>query len=146
MSSKCRSCGSRIGFGGGSLIGIHGRGGKGTKLKDITPAFDAKPAFDLVAHLERQKAFSLKTFGPGQRTDGVLDHIRKELKEIEENPSDVVEWIDVVLLALDGAWRAGFTPEQIASALEAKQQKNENRNWPDWTTVPEGQAITHIKS
>ena len=44
------------------------------------------PAFDLVAHLYRQRAFSERTFGPGARTKGVLNHIRKELAEIEADP------------------------------------------------------------
>lgn len=72
-------------------------------------------AFDLVAHLHRQRAFSQRTFGPGARAQGVVDHIRKELCEIEADPTDLTEWVDVVLLALDGAWRAGYEPEQIAA-------------------------------
>ncbi|MEW6166032.1 MAG: dATP/dGTP pyrophosphohydrolase domain-containing protein [Pseudomonadota bacterium] len=100
---------------------------------------------DLVAHLHRQRAFSMRTFGPGARTDGVVDHIRKELIEIEGKPDDVTEWIDVVLLALDGAWRAGHSPEAIAAALLAKQEKNERRMWPDWRTAEPGKAIQHVK-
>lgn len=99
--------------------------------------------YDLVAHLERQRAFSERTFGPGPRAAGVCDHIRKELAEIEQAPADVEEWIDVVLLALDGAWRSGASPEQIAAALEAKQSKNESRTWPDWRTATPGKAIEH---
>ncbi len=38
--------------------------------------------FDLVAHLHRQRDFSLRTFGPGERTAGVLDHLRKELRQV----------------------------------------------------------------
>jgi hypothetical protein len=99
--------------------------------------------FDLVAHLHRQRAFSERTFGPGARTAGVIDHIRKELTEIEAAPNDLSEWIDVVLLALDGAWRAGFTPEQIAAGIAAKQARNETRTWPDWRTAPADKAIEH---
>lgn len=102
--------------------------------------------FDLVAHLERQRAFSQQTFGPGQRTQGVLDHIRKELVEIEASPSDLSEWIDVVLLALDGACRAGFSSQEIASALGAKQTRNEARTWPDWRTADPNKAIQHTKA
>jgi hypothetical protein len=102
--------------------------------------------FDLVAHLRRQRDFSERTFGPGARTAGILDHIRKELNEIEATPADISEWIDVVLLALDGAWRAGHTPEQIAHALHAKQAKNETRTWPDWRTAEPGKAIEHVRS
>jgi hypothetical protein len=58
--------------------------------------------FDLITHLQQQRAFSEHTFGPGERTIGVLDHIRKELREIETDPTDLEEWIDVVLLALRG--------------------------------------------
>ena len=101
--------------------------------------------FDLIAHLHRQRKFSEHTFGPGARTAGVLDHIRKELTEIETAPEDISEWIDVVLLALDGAWRAGFTPEEIANALEAKQTKNELRTWPDWRTADPEKAIEHVR-
>jgi hypothetical protein len=101
--------------------------------------------FDLVAHLRRQREFSLKTFGPGERTAGVTDHIRKELGEIEKSPLDLTEWIDVVMLAFDGAWRAGYAPETIAAALSAKLAKNEARNWPDWRTADPNKAIEHVR-
>ena len=107
--------------------------------------FDQSKSFDLVAHLHRQRDFSERTFGPGARTTGVIDHIRKELSEIESQPDDVSEWVDVILLALDGAWRAGFSPEQIAEAIAAKQAKNEARQWPDWRTADPEKAIEHIK-
>ena len=105
-----------------------------------------KPAFDLVAHLERQRAFSLQTFGPGPRVSGLLDHLLKEMAEVEARPDDVFEWIDIVLLAFDGAWRAGYTPEQIAEALEAKQLRNETRHWPDWRTADPDKAVEHVKN
>src|SRR3954468_5539976 len=94
-------------------------------------------------HLRRQREFSERTFGPGARTDGVLDHIRKELREIEADPLDLGEWVDVVILALDGAWRAGHSPEEIIRAIKDKQERNEERIWPYWRTAPEGQAIEH---
>lgn len=98
---------------------------------------------DLVEHLYRQKAFSERTFGPGNRTQGVIDHIRKELAEIEADPLDIEEWVDVILLALDGAWRAGYAPEEIAAAIQHKQAVNEERSWPDWRQAEEGKAIEH---
>lgn len=102
--------------------------------------------FDLVKHLHRQREFSEKTFGPGSRTQGVIDHIRKELNEIEKDPFDLFEWIDVILLALDGAWRHGHTPEAISMAIETKQMINENRKWPDWRTAQPGKAIEHDRA
>ncbi|MGM0703846.1 MAG: dATP/dGTP pyrophosphohydrolase domain-containing protein [Pseudomonadota bacterium] len=102
--------------------------------------------YDLTAHMERQIAFSTRAFGPGDRTQGVIDHIRKELLEIESAPDDLEEWIDVVLLALDGAWRAGYSPDQVTSALEGKLHKNEQRKWPDWRTVDRTKAIEHDRA
>lgn len=105
----------------------------------------ANTVFDLISHLHRQIAWSHKTFGPGNRTAGVIDHIRKELKEIEEN-DDLEEWIDVAILAFDGAWRSGFSAESIIAALRSKQLKNEKRTWPDWRTAPLDKAIEHERS
>jgi hypothetical protein len=102
-------------------------------------------AFDLVAHIRRQIGFSLETFGPVRGTKSVIDHIRKELIEIEEDPTDVCEWIDVIILALDGAWRSGFTAREIVAALDAKQTKNELREWPDWRTADPDRAIEHVR-
>jgi hypothetical protein len=102
-------------------------------------------AFDLEAHLRRQHEFSQRTFGPGQRTAGVVDHIRKELAEIEADPNDPVEFIDVVLLAFDGLNRLGLTPREITDLLDAKQGLNEARSWPDWREVAQDKAITHVK-
>lgn len=117
-------------------------GGLVMQLHDLQKTF----LFDLNTHLHRQIEFSEKTFGPGECTARVLDHIRKELIEIEANPGSVMEWIDVVLLAFDGAWRAGFTPEQISLALAHKLRINEERDWPDWRTADPNKAIEHTKN
>lgn len=102
---------------------------------------------NLVKHLLRQREFSFKVFGPITFKDhrGPLDHLRKELIEVEDNPSDVVEWADVILLACDGAMRAGHHPEVIAKALDFKLTVNEHRNWPDWRGTDPTKAIEHVR-
>lgn len=97
------------------------------------------------AHIAHQRKWSTQTFGPGPRTQGVLDHIRKELVEIEADPTDLGEWVDVLILAFDGAWRAGWEPQAIIDAIKAKQLKNEGRDWPDWRTMSEDEAIEHVR-
>jgi hypothetical protein len=87
--------------------------------------------------------WSEKVFGPGKRTEGICKHIEEELKEVREKPENVEEWIDVVILALDGAWRAGFTAEQVEAALIAKYEKNFKREWP--VPGPEDEPIFHKK-
>ena len=49
--------------------------------------------FDLVTHLHRQIAFSESTFGPGERTVGVVDHIAKELIEVVDGGGELEEWV-----------------------------------------------------
>lgn len=105
-------------------------------------------SYDLVAHIERQREFSLRTFGPGHAGDrvrGLRDHIEGELDEVECAPFDTEEWIDIVILALEGAWRTGSTSREIALTLREKQAKNEARKWPDWRTATPGKAIEHIR-
>lgn len=96
--------------------------------------------------MRRLIAFSQRAFGPHERTAELLDHLRKELGEVEADPHDLDEWADVVLLALDGAWRHGGRPQEILDRVVAKMAKNEGRTWPDWRTAPEGKAIEHDRS
>jgi hypothetical protein len=98
-----------------------------------------------VAHIAHQRQWSFQTFGPGPRTKGVIDHIRKELLEIEADPTDLAEWVDVIILAFDGAWRTGAKPSEIIAAVKAKQAHNEARTWPDWRTADPDLAIEHVR-
>lgn len=107
--------------------------------------FDNSGAFDLMDFIFRQRQWSTKAFGPGERTKGCVDHIRKELIEVEAAPHDLKEWVDVITLALDGAWRAGFTPKQIADQLDATLERNMARKWPDWRTADPEKAIEHVR-
>lgn len=112
---------------------------------------------NLEQHLIRQMAFSHATFGQGERTKGVIDHIRKELVEVEQSDGSAVEWVDVVILALDGLTRRlAFCgaergdPAAVAKAacdlIISKQTRNEARNWPDWRTQSTNRAIEHVRA
>ncbi len=123
--------------------------------------------FDLIAHLTRQAAFSRATFGPGARTNGVLQHLEQEIEEVRSattHEERSKEWTDLVILSLDGLLRevreglkagddiqAGFEPtnDRIArdavACILAKQAKNELRDRPDWRSATEDQAINHVR-
>ena len=104
-----------------------------------------RPAID-ANHIDRQRAFSEATFGPGSRLHGVTDHIAKELVEVREAaPNNLDEWVDVIILAFDGAWRSGADSQQIIDAIKAKQARNEQRKWPDWRTAEPDKAIEHVR-
>lgn len=111
-----------------------------------SPRVQGELPFDLVAHLDRQRRWSEATFGPGDRAKGIVAHLRKELVEVEAAPGDLTEWIDVVILAFDGAWRSGAAPGQIIDALVAKQARNEARAWPDWRTADPDGPIEHVRT
>lgn len=123
---------------------------------------------DFEAHLTRQIAWSRATFGPSTRTEGVLDHITKEIAEVRaadpepkygHDPSPrAEEWVDIVILALDGLTRqlledmrmegatAGDAAEVAVDLIVHKQSKNEMRDWPDWRTMSEDKAIEHVRT
>lgn len=122
-------------------------------------------SFDLKQHLLRQMAFSHATFGPGTRTEGVIDHIRKELVEVAASGGSAREWVDVVILGLDGLTRELAFGETAYGGIEAdgrrdpasvarmacylvieKQSRNEARTWPDWRTVDARKAIEHDRT
>ena len=99
----------------------------------------------LKTYLIKQIEWSERTFGNSPRSEGICKHIEKELAEIRAKPHDLGEWIDVVILALDGAWRAGYSPDTIIGALEYKQEVNFKRQWGDLKDQDESLPTEHIK-
>lgn len=81
-------------------------------------------------YLVDQMKWSRKNFGTSRRTKGIIEHIKKELIEVEENPTDLTEWIDVMILAFDGYWRHGGLPSDLMPHLIMKQRKNFKRVYP----------------
>ncbi len=114
---------------------------------------------DLQQHLLRQMAFSHATYGPGKRMEGVLDHMAKEIEEVRESGGDPSEWVDLVMLALDGLTRQlAFSPDDnkrclhpeliaidVCRRIVEKQSTNEGREWPDWRTADPNKGIQHIE-
>lgn len=119
---------------------------------------------NLFEHLRRQAAFSRATFGPGERTEGVSDNIRKELQEVASAGTASErskEWTDVAILGLDGLWRAcaeqlrsigageptnSEVAEMACRLIREKQDRNEVRTWPDWRTADPNKAIEHDRT
>lgn len=98
----------------------------------------------MIDYIQRHIDWSLETFGEGAHTAGLIKHIKKELKEISAAPADLLEWIDIIILGIDGAWRSGHTAQEIAEALCRKQCINMyERDWPE--SFDEDEPIEHIK-
>ena len=88
-------------------------------------------------YLARQIEWSTRTFGGGKRTGGITKHIQKECAEVCASPNDLLEWVDIIILAMDGFWRAGGTPEQVMEKLNEKQRVNFTRSYPMPTSEDE---------
>jgi len=116
------------------------------RLSDEIVKNDKMTEDAIETYFERQIEWSYKTFGPSLRTKGIVQHIRKELLEIEAEPHDLSEWIDVVILAMDGFWRHGGRVDDLMPRLLAKQRKNMARKWPSWWLLSEDTAIEHDRS
>ena len=80
--------------------------------------------------LLRQIKWSKRTFGTTKRTMGILKHILKEVDEVIAKPDDLMEWIDIIILGLDGFWRHGGSPSTIGPLLNAKAEDNYQRRYP----------------
>jgi hypothetical protein len=110
---------------------------------------------DLKAHLENQIIFSRNTFGPGTNTERLLNHLKNEIEETLNSHGDSSEWVDILILALDGLTRQiafvdGYDPaknaQRACEILQQKQRINENRKWPDWRTTAPSAPIEHLKT
>ena len=96
------------------------------------------------AFVERHRRWSYETFGTGRQTNGLTRHIEKELDEIRANPDDLSEWVDVMMLALDGYLRHGGTPEGVLRDMNTKQEKNFQRQW--LATGDDSDPVEHDRS
>lgn len=86
-------------------------------------------------------AWARGTFGEGDHTASLLAHVKEELAEVEERPGALEEYIDIIILGMDGAWRAGREKEIIprfsAASLRDKStlatiRKNIPHVWRDF--------------
>lgn len=108
----------------------------------------------LASFMGRAAEWSDRVFGEGPRTQRLCNYIRRELAEVEANPMDAVEWVDVIMLAMDGfrrvyqAQSSGGSPEEAASCLmeelDSKLAACELREW----NIPESEddPVEHVRN
>lgn len=100
-------------------------------------------------YLRRHVEWGHATFGTpadGRGPLGPLDHLKKELAEIEEDPHDLKEWTDAIILSIDGFLRAGGKVTMVLPMLFSKQTINAMREWPDWRAMDPDKAIEHVRT
>lgn len=99
------------------------------------------------ALIERIFAVQSAKFGDRQtRTDGVVAHIHKEADEAKAHPGDLVEWADIILLAIDGYRRNGGKADELLPLLAKKIAIVEAREYPDPYATPDDVALEHDRT
>jgi len=78
-----------------------------------------------------QAVWSRKTFGSDDERGpvGPLKHLQKEIQECLDNPTDDMEYVDMVFLIFDAARRKGFTFSTLTKKCFEKLEINKQRQW-----------------
>lgn len=80
--------------------------------------------------IKEHEKFSDETFGKDRNPIGPLKHLKKEIDEIIENPDDIVEYADFLLLFIDAIRLNGYTFSKVINAAFEKLEVNKTRDWP----------------
>lgn len=72
--------------------------------------------------------FVRETF-PDHTLAGHIAKLKTECDEIMNDPNDVMEFADVLLVFMSMANTAGFDPREILTAAEIKLNINRSRKW-----------------
>lgn len=105
---------------------------------------------DFSSFINLHKSWSLHTFGKGKRTESLIEHIRHELKELQDadNDSDrLEECIDIIFLAIGISYRLGFTAYEIEERMMDKFVMNQRRKWKsvEFYEANQDEPTFHIK-
>jgi hypothetical protein len=92
---------------------------------EVTASLPRDPLQELQ---DRVLAFQHERF-PTQTVDSKLHHLGRELKELQDNPADLHEWADVVILLLGAAGCRGLMADDLIQSAHDKMDINEKRQW-----------------
>lgn len=100
---------------------------------------------NLVGFLADIMGWQDETFGPHQSLGGVVDHAMKEMREIKADPTDALEWIDLMTLCVSALRLMGKTADQAVATWIQKLAVLKARDWPDWRKADPDKAIEHVR-
>jgi len=76
---------------------------------------------------------------PDSGVKSKLAHLREEIDEIDDDPTNLEEWADGAILFINAAKSAGYSMTQIYDAVELKHEKNTQRKWG----LPDENGVVH---
>lgn len=74
------------------------------------------------------KQWESETF-PKSTLHSRMEHLRDETFEVEDNPKDIYEWADVLMLYFQGLTEQGYTLDDVYDACIKKFEILKNREW-----------------
>jgi hypothetical protein len=103
-------------------------------------AIETTPNFNIFQEVHGY--WSDETFGTRSAL-GPLNHLLKEVKEVIEDPTNIEEYADCGLLLMDSLRIAGYSMDDLYTAMISKFRKNKTRTWgkPD-----KNGTVEHIRA
>ncbi len=100
-----------------------------TSLKEKKVKSKCCKYFNIKEFFDTKLAWSRDTYGD-LSSKTIIDHLHKEIIEASYDPKDILEWVDIILLAIDGAGRfANADGATFVEALKKKFEINRKRTW-----------------
>lgn len=66
---------------------------------------------------------------PEATTETCFNHLKREIKEILADPSDMTEWADGLMLYLQAASYSGVNVDELLPYMQDKFAVNKQRDW-----------------
>ncbi len=77
--------------------------------------------------------------------DGEMSRLRGDAFILSRMVDHGQTWATMAWKVAASAYHHGISVEALLKATADKLEVNKQRSWPDWRTLPENQAIEHIK-
>ncbi len=81
-------------------------------------------------------------FGRDRKPEQILQHLKKEIEELIENPSSLEEYADIGILWLNAAKKAGYEVDDLYFAMISKMRINKARKWGK---ADENGVVEHLR-
>lgn len=87
-------------------------------------------------------AWADSVFGKDRHPKHILQHLKKEIEELLQEPSNLDEYADVGILWLNAAAKAGYKVDDLYYAMIGKMMVNKSRKWGK---MDENGVVEHVR-
>ena len=98
------------------------------KEEDLRGQHNGTP-WDVFKMLTDWAAWSDSVWGEGRSPAGAINHLAQEVDELRSSPQNIMEHVDVIMLAMESLRLAGFDVAELVDAAAKKLEINKQREW-----------------